>query len=267
MPQATTEQNIPQRIYIGYIDATIEEADTFLTALGINIDKIVESDSTLDRLEELRAAYNIIIVKDDSKEKFKVILNTLSNLYEASKPEIFEINWHNDKFSPLIYLLGLFHNTIDDEKITRARVRMSGLLDGSVSANENFNQYIQQDSQNYVIHNSKIIDLSKIDVEELRKEIKTAKYKAIEIDDLKAYIEQALQQMLSRNCTRNKFSERFKRIIDNYNAGGTENEDYYEQLIKLVEELKKENERADTEGLSEEELEIYDLLIAGKKLS
>ena len=63
-----------------------------------------------------------------------------------------------------------------------------------------------------------------------------------------------------------KFSQRYKNIIDRYNAGGSENEDYYEQLIKLIEELKKENERADTEGLTEE-LEIFDLLVAGKKLS
>lgn len=252
---------------IGYIDAIIDEADAFLNSIGIDLCKIIDNSDTFDRLDELRSAYNTIIANDDNKEKFKVILNTLSNLYEASKPEIFERNWQNNKFSPLVYLLGLFHNTVDDEKIARARLRMSSLLDGSVSANDNFNQYVQQDSPNYVIHNSKVIDLSKIDVDELRKEIKTAKYKAIEIDDLKAYLEEALKQMLNRNCTRNKFSERFKRIIDNYNAGGTENEDYYEQLIKLVEELKKENERADTEGLSEEELEIYDLLIAGKKLT
>lgn len=249
---------------IGYIDAAIDEADGFLNSIGIDLNKIIGNSDTFDRLEDLRYAYDAIVAKDESKEKFKVILNTLSNLYEASKPEIFEKNWHNEKFSPLLYLLGLFHNTIDDEKIARARLRMSGLLDGSVSANENFNQ---QDARNYVIHNSKVIDLSKIDVDELRKEIKTAKYKAIEIDDLKAYLEETLKQMLNRNCTRNKFSERFKRIIDNYNAGGTENEEYYEQLLKFLEDLKKENERADTEGLSEEELEIYDLLIAGKRLT
>ncbi len=252
---------------IGYIDSTIEEADTFLLGIGIDIGKIIENSDTFDRLEELRIAFDTIIAHDDDKEKFKVILNTLNNLYEASKPEIFEKDWHNEKFSPLVYLLGLFHNTVDDEKIARARLRMAEILDNSVSANENFNEQAKEDNQTYVIHNSKVIDLSKIDVDELRREIKVAQYKAIEIDDLKAFIETALQQMLSRNCTRNKFSDRFKRIIDSYNAGGTENEDYYEQLVKLVEELKKENERANTEGLTEEELEIFDLLVAGKKLT
>lgn len=101
----------------------------------------------------------------------------------------------------------------------------------------------------------------------MRKEIRTAQYKAIEIDDLKAFIDQALQQMLNRNCTRQKFSERFKGIIDRYNAGGSENEDYYEQLIQLIEDMKREDKRAEAEGLTEEELEIFDLLVAGKKLT
>ncbi len=252
---------------IGYIDATVEEADAFLLGLGVDIEKIISNSSTLDRLDALRDAYNTIIANDDGKEKFKVILNTLSNLYEAAKPEIFERDWQNEKFSPLVYLHGLFYKIIDDEKVARARLRMSAVLDGSVAANEAFNQQSTQGGPTYAIQASKVIDLSKIDVEQLRQEIKVAQYKAIEIDDLKAFIEKALQQMLNRNCTRNKFSERFKRIIDSYNAGGVENEDYYEQLVKLVEELKKENERANTEGLTEEELEIFDLLIAGKKLT
>jgi type I restriction enzyme R subunit len=252
---------------VGYIDATIDEADTFLLALGIDIGAIVSSSSTFDKLDDLREAYDKIIANDEDKEKFKVILNTLTNLYEASKPEIFEKNWYNEKFSPLVYLYGLFYRTIDDEKIARARLKMEQILDGSVTASSDFVSMVREDTPQYLIHSSKIIDLSKVDVEELRKEMKIAKYKAVEIDDLKEFIEKALQQMLNRNCTRTKFSERFKNIIDTYNAGGSENEDYYEQLVKLVKELKKENDRANTEGLTEEELEIYDLLVTGKKLS
>ena len=73
--------------------------------------------------------------------------------------------------------------------------------------------------------------------------------------------------MINKNITRQKFSERFKNIIDRYNAGGTKNEEYYEQLLKLIEEMKSETSRVALEGLTEEELEIYDLLIAGKKLT
>ena len=250
---------------IGYINATIEEADSFLQSIGVELKSIVETESTLDRLDELREVYNKIVEKDEYKDKFKVILNTLMNLYDASKPEVFERNWTDIRFSALAYLHGLFHNTIDDEKVNRARIRMAKVLDGSVATESSFDE--QEDSAEYVIHGTKVIDLSKVDVEELRKEIKVAQYKAIEIDDLKDYIEQALELMLNKNCTRTQFSQRYKNIIDRYNAGGSENEDYYEQLVKLIEDMKAENQRASTEGLTEEELEIYDLLIAGKKLS
>lgn len=252
---------------IGYIDGTIKEANDFLVSLGCGIDVVIEKQSTFDRLEIFRAYYNKIVEKDNDKERFKVILNTLINLYDASKPEIFEKDWHNDRFTVLLYLYGLFHNTIDDEKIRRAKLRLSQVLDGSVSTSDSFADQVAEDSAQYVIHGTKAIDLSKVNVEELRKEIKVAQYKAIEIDELKDYIEQVLQQMLNKNITRIKFSQRYKNIIDRYNAGGSENEDYYEQLIKFIEELKKENERADTEGLTEEELEIFDLLVDGKKLS
>lgn len=252
---------------IDCIDETIKEADSFLLSLNINLDKIISDSNTFDRLDLLRDAYNVIIEKDENVEKFKVILNTLINLYEASKPEIFERNWSNDMFSPLVYLHGLFHHTIDDEKVARARRRMSQVLDGSVTANQEFANYVNDSGFQYKIEGTEVIDLSKIDVEELRKEIKLAKYKAVEINDLKEYLEKTLEQMINRNCTRVKFSERYRRIIDSYNAGGTENEDYYEQLVKLLEELKQEEDRAYTEGLTEEELEIYDLLIAGKKLT
>jgi len=245
-----------------YIYATIEEADTFLQGLDINLGRIIAEANTLDKLDELRSAYDIIVAKEQGKEQFKVILNTLINLYEASKPEVFEKKWYHEKFSPLVYLHGLFYRTIDDEKVDRARMRMSQLLDSSVTATSD-----PDDDQEVVIYKSKVIDLSKIDADDLRKEIKTAKYKAIEIDDLKQFIEKALEQMLNRNCTRIKFSQRYKNIIDSYNAGSSENEDYYEQLVKLLEEMQKEEKRADTEGLTEEELEIYDLLIAGKKLT
>ena len=252
---------------ISYIDGTIDEADSFLLSLDIDLEKIIADSNTLDKLDALRDAYDNIVAKDDNKEKFKVILNTLTNLYEASKPEIFEKNWNNDKFAPLVYLHGLLYNTINDEKVARARQKMNQILDGSVTASQEFVNYVREKPAQYIIKGTQAIDLSKVDIEQLRKEIKVAKYKAIEINDLKEYIEQVLEQMLNRNCTRTKFSERFKRIIDSYNVGGTENEDYYEQLVKLLEELQEEYNRANVEGLTEDELEIFDLLIAGKKLT
>ena len=135
---------------------------------------------------------------------------------------------------------------------------MSQVLDASVTAAEN-----AAGERGYVIHEGKVIDLSKIDVENVRKAISSSPYKALEIDDLKEFIEKALQLLINKNVTRVAFSQRYRNIIDRYNAGGSENEDYYEQLLKLMEELRKEQARTTEMGLAEEELEIYDLLNRG----
>jgi len=243
------------------LDACVDEGDAFLQNLGFSLDEINAIKDTLGKEDQLRFAYDKIVANDDNKNRFKVITNTMINLYEASKPEIFTWDWDNTRFKMLQHIHGLMQNTIDDEKIRRARNRMAEVLDSSVRTTG------EEEAKDYAIHGTKVIDLSKIDVNELRREIKTAVYKAIEIDDLKAYLEKALQEMINKNCTRMKFSERFKHIIDRYNAGGSENEDYYEQLVKLLEDLQKEQNRADTEGLTEEELEVYDLLVRGKTLT
>ena len=106
----------------------------------------------------------------------------------------------------------------------------------------------------------KELDLSKLDIDELRSQFKKLKNKNLEIANLRKYIEEKLQKMLRRNITRTKFAERFRNIIDEYNAGGSQNDDFYEKLLKLMEELRAEEERHIKEELSETELELFDLL-------
>lgn len=84
-----------------------------------------------------------------------------------------------------------FHNLIDDEKINRAKMKMAALLDNSVLATKPI-QGVQED---FAIYKTKIIDLSKIDAEEVKAEFKQAQYRAAEIDDMKAFIEKVLRQI------------------------------------------------------------------------
>ena len=239
----------------------IAECEVFLLQLGVNIENIISESNTLDQLDLLRTAYLKILEKDEWKDRFKVLSNLLMNLYDASKPEIFERGWHNAKFAPLSYLNGLFCNQIDDEKLNRAKAKMAETLDQSVSAEQTGT------GTSYGIHQGKVIDLSKLDVDALRKEISSCPYKALEIENLREFIEKALEQLINKNTTRVAFSQRYKNIIDRYNAGGTENEDYYEKLLQLIEDLKREQGRSTEMGLTEEELEIYDLLCQDRKLT
>ncbi len=247
---------------VGYLEATIVEADNLLKEQGYNIADLLELD-TGDRLEKLREIYNALVLNVEVSDEFKVVTNLMHNIYQASKPEIFELDWDNPKFSPLIYLNGLFTNSVDDKKIEKARRQLSKVLDSSVKAQES-----EDEDTNIIVNGEKVIDLSRINFEELKQEFRETKYKAIQIEDLKAYIEKLLEQMLNRNKTRRKFSERYQGIIDRYNSGTNEAEYYFEELEKLLEELKEEQNRHTLEGLDEDELEIYDLLLVkGKKMN
>ena len=244
------------------LEKTIKEADTYLETIGISLDKLLEDAPLFEKLEDLRKIADKIVEKEETKDQFKVITNTMVRIYESLKPEVFERHWKNEKYEALDYINWIITNRIDDEKLDRAKLRLWKLLDSSVISDS-----ADKNEKDLCITQWKVIDLSKIDAEALRAEIKQAEYKWIEIEDLKAFLEKALERMINQNTTRIKFSERFKSIIDRYNAWGTENEEYYEKLIQLIEDLKKEEDRAETEWLTEEELEIYDLLIAWTKLT
>jgi type I restriction enzyme R subunit len=73
-------------------------------------------------------------------------------------------------------------------------------------------------------------------------------------------IERALLQKLQQNRRRADFAERLRQIIGRYNAGGSANENYFEERVRFTRDLHREEERHLREGLSEDELEVFDLL-------
>lgn len=248
---------------IGYLDATINEGDSILKEQGYNLDELVELDDIESKLEALREIYNDLVLKDEVGDKFKVVTNLMYNLYKASQPEIYSYNWENKKYSLLLYLNGLFTHSINDAKVEKARMELSHVLDLSVISQDS-----EEEETNIIVNGEKVLDLSKIDFDNLKQEFRRTKYKAIQIVDLKEYIEKLLKQMLRINTTRRKFSERYQNIIDKYNSGTNEAEYCFEELEKLIEELKNEQNRHIEECLNENELEIYDLLLLkGDKLN
>jgi len=55
--------------------------------------------------------------------------------------------------------------------------------------------------------------------------------------------------------------EKLLQLIDEYNAGSMNVEEYYRRLLEFVKGLDEEEKRALSENLDEEELAIYDLLV------
>ncbi|MDP4181811.1 MAG: type I restriction endonuclease subunit R [Bacillota bacterium] len=240
---------------IELIDKTLFEAETFCRSIGINLKTVLDADDTFKNLGCFNEFANIILGNDENKNQFKVYSNLAESLYEASKPEIFTTAWDNPLLKIILYLRGIIDGTIREERVENARARINILLDQSVEA-----KGLRESSAEYAIVKAKVIDLSKLDVDKIREQFKKTPYKNIEITDLRMFIEEKLEAMLNINVTRSKFSDMYKSIIDRYNSGGSENEDFYEELLKFVEKMQEEEERHIRENLSEEELELFDLL-------
>ncbi len=145
--------------------------------------------------------------------------------------------------------------------IDKVMLRVAALLDESVVVNnaEGFTAK-EFEAQYQIIKRGRTWDLSKIDFDKLREDFGAVVYKNIEIADLRGFIAHKLELMLFQNSTRSPFALRFQQIIDNYNAGGSSTEQYYEQLLHYAQDMHVEAERHVREGLTEDELEVFDLL-------
>ena len=103
------------------------------------------------------------------------------------------------------------------------------------------------------------IDISKIDFKKLSEKFEKNRDNA-QIDRLKNILSFKLKEMIQLNDTRINFQERFEEIIKEYNSGAKNTDKYFEALKKFTEKLSHEENRKLSEGLTEEELVIYDKL-------
>ena len=110
---------------------------------------------------------------------------------------------------------------------------------------------------------TKLYDMSKIDFNRLRKEFERSPAKNTTVQSLKEVIEKKLMKMLLQNPTRTDFQKHYEEIVEEYNneKDRVTIEATFEALLKLVDALSAEEQRAVKEGLSEESLVLFDLLL------
>jgi type I restriction enzyme, R subunit len=240
------------------LDEAIEQGLIFCRSHDIDLESLLATNDTFKYLEQFKQFAEILLQKDEWRKTFSVYDNTISSLYEACKPEILTAR------RPLVfvfqYLRGVINSIIERTNIDSIDLKISELLDRSVVADDNAVSQPEYAAEYKILPTGKILDLSKIDYDKLKTEFKLAPYKNIQIADLRSFIEDKLDRMLQQNTTRTDFAQRLQFIIDRYNAGGSATENYYEALVDFAQNLKQESERHIREGLTEDELELFDLL-------
>lgn len=110
---------------------------------------------------------------------------------------------------------------------------------------------------------SRLYDLSQIDLEKLRDEFaKKVQRKATALQDIRQIVEQKLAAMLKHNPQRMDYYKRYSEIVADYNRekDRVTIEETFAKVVDLIQSLDAEQRRAAEEGLSEEELALFDLL-------
>ncbi len=238
----------------------IEQASSFCAERDIAVNDALASTDVFKQVGLFAGWADTLLSKDEWRQSFNVYENTITALYEACKPEILG-NAIVRKVALFQYLRGVIDSVIQQQDIDTATRRINELLDESVIVDDEKFTGVKEGKGGWKItQKGKAWDLSKIDFEQLKQDFKQAQYKNVEIADLRAFLDKKLQDMLKQNSTRRDFAERLQEIIENYNAGSSAVDETFAQLLEEMAALKEEESRHIRKGLTEDELEIYDLL-------
>jgi len=242
------------------LDEAIAKTVAFCKERNVDLESILQGQQTFKNIAQFEQYANTLLSLDEWRKSFYVYDNTVSGLYEACKPEIFK-QTPRPLIAVIQYLRGIIDMHIEQADIDVVSQKISELLDESVVVDNAEIFAVKEHRAEYqIVQKGKVWDLSKLDFDKLKEEFKDAIYKNIEIAEMRAFIEDKLRQMMEQNHTRVDFAQKLQEIIDQYNAGGSSTENYFEDLMKFAENMKAEDERHIREGLTEDELELYDTL-------
>ncbi|MBZ5562260.1 MAG: type I restriction endonuclease subunit R [Acidobacteriia bacterium] len=232
---------------VEFLKKAIEEASAFCKEKAIDLEKLRQAPG-FQRVKLLDDAVDAIVANDESKRKYLLLADQVDRLFKAILPD-----FRANEFSPLRALFVVIADKIRslarEADISEVMEAVEGLLDKSIAA------------EGYVIDKGdhRPVDLSKIDFEGLKARFAKSR-KNIEIEKLKGAIASTLRKMVRLNRTRTDYLEKFQRMIDEYNAGSSNIEEFFKQLTAFAQSLNEEDKRAIAEHLTEEELAIFDLL-------
>jgi type I restriction enzyme R subunit len=214
-----------------------------------NIDLTILKDfSELKKIDAVDIVVNTILIREEIKNKFLSLADKAIRYFGAILPDK-----RANKYFENIKLFRVLADRI--RILTKKEVDISEISD---KIEKILDESIESDGYN-IKTSSKITDLSKIDFEVLKEKLDKAN-KYLEAEKLKAFLETEIDKMIRLNATRKDLLEKLQKLVEEYNLGAKNIEEYLEELINLTKDTSEELNRAFKEGLSEEELAIVDLV-------
>jgi len=230
---------------VALLKQAVDAAQAFCAEHGINPQSII-SATGFARVKLLDDAVAAILVNDETKRRYRLLAEDVARMFKAVKPDP-AVN----EFLPACVLFAVIDEKIRSLSpavdISNVMAEVEQVLDKSIAA------------EGYVIEAEKPLDLSKLDVDKLKAKFEKGR-KRIEAEKLRGALNSKLQKLIKFNRTRMDYLDKFQKMIDEYNAGSLNIEEFFKQLVAFTKDLNEEEKRGIAENLSEEELAIFDLL-------
>ncbi|MBU1902678.1 MAG: type I restriction endonuclease subunit R, partial [Proteobacteria bacterium] len=231
---------------------TLQECTEYCKNNGIDVAAAEKADA-MERIRLLDDAVEALVKTDDIKKGFLNLADQVERLYKAVLPDP-AANVYAGTRGLFKALAGKIRSLVPPVDITGVMNSVEDLLDRSIS------------TEGYVIEDppgpygaDHLVDLSRIDFEALRQRFEQGR-KRTEAEKIKGAVARKLRHMVRMNRSRMNYLERFQQMIDAYNAGSVNIEEFFRRLMDFAQDLNDEEKRTISEQLSEEELALFDLL-------
>ncbi len=236
---------------VAALQDAIAVTEAHLLGLGFNAATLLGATG-FARIQGLADAVDAVYTNDESKRRFEILARVVFGRFKALlvEPSALAYAERHDNMEAIYKKLSERRDTADVSELLKVLHRI-------------VNQAIATQGPGIDQAAGLIIDLTQINMEKLRDEFaQKVKRKATAIEDIRQIVEDKLMQMLARNPLRMNYEKKYQGIIADYNQDKDRAtvEDTFAKLMDLAGSLDVEQRRAVEEGLSEDQLALFDLL-------
>ncbi len=227
----------------------LAETQDFCREHGADIEAIKNSQG-FQRIGLLGDAVEALVVSEAVKRRYLDLAANVQRLYKAVLPDPSAREFAATA-APIYVIAEKIRTLTPPADISEVMQQVEDLLDRSI-ATEGY--IIREDHDDEYL-----LDLSGIDFDALKERFEGGRKRTL-TERLRGSVTSKLHRMVRFNRTRTDYLELFQQMIDAYNAGSLNVEEFFQQLMEFAQSLNEEEQRAVSEQISEEELALFDLL-------
>ena len=249
-PPPGSEPTKPKEELLADLEEAIEAVRGYLEQRSFRLEDVLEK-TRFERNKAIIDAKEAINESDETRKRFEIICREVFKKFKACL-SIKGVNDYRHAYDAIRIIYKSLKDDVDKADISDIMRELHEIVEESIEPKEIGD-----------VKPSKLYDISQIDFERLRKEFERSPAKNTTVHNLKEIIDKKLLKMLIQNPTRTDFQRRYEEIVDEYNneKDRVTIEQTFEALLKLVDDLSEEERRAVKEGLNEESLALFDLLL------